>query len=378
VGAEFERFAVERGTGRPITFAESNGLESLLKKLADGFGWEPHEENGHVTTLSRDGATVSLEPGGQVEFSTPPRETIHDIVRDYEGHCREVAEVAPDRDFLSAGVHPTAAVDAIPLGPRPRHAVMAAYLPARSPRALAMMKATASIQVAFDYESEADAVRKFTVALKFAPLVNAMWANSSVAAGKLATHYSERAAVWQGMDPARSGLLTGLLKEGLSFETWTRYLLDVPRLFHVHDGRYEPANGTTFREWMVRGIRGVYPTLGDWDVHLTTVFPEARLKHFLEVRGADANPAPMAFAIPAFWKGLFYHAPTLSLAVAFADDLRPDDLNRLWKDVAEIGPAATVNGETVAAWNRRIVRLARAGLEAQGQGEEAFLDPLGG
>jgi glutamate--cysteine ligase len=250
---------------------------------------------------------------------------------------------------------------------------MADLLPARSATAQHMMKATASTQVAFDYESEADAVRKFAVALTLGPVVNAVWGNSPLYGGTPTGWCSYRGWVWLGMDPDRSGLLPQLLAGGLTFERWANHLLDVPMLF-VLDGRnYLPAGGRTFRQFWRHGIDGRFPTRTDWEVHITTVFPEVRLKQFLEVRGADANTTPLALAVPAVWKGLLYDDAALSAAADVAKQFPPADLCGLFEAVARQGLAAEFGGRSVGEWAKDVVTIAAAGLPAD---ERRFLNPV--
>jgi glutamate--cysteine ligase len=376
VGAEFEQFALNRRTGCPLKYAEPGGIRSILQALADRYEWEPHYEGGDLTTLSRDGATVSLEPGGQVEFSTPPVAKLPELKAEYTRYTNEIRSVVnPDEvAWVPAGVIPCCPVENIALGVRRRHAVMAEYLPEHGPMALHMMKGTASTQVAFDYSDEADAMKKFAVALTLGPVVNAIWANSPVYDGKTTEWVSYRGCIWQGMDPARSGLLVAQLQRGLSFQTWIDYLLDVPMLFHAIGGEFEHAHDCTFRSFMARGIGGHFPTRADWEVHLTTVFPEVRLKHFLEVRGADANPLPLALAVPALWKGLLYDADALDAAAAMAKRFHPEELPGMCESAYRRGLAATFHDKPLLHYACEIVAIASAGLrDSTGR---AFLDPV--
>ena len=246
VGAEFEKFAVERATGRPLSYDEPGGIRSLLEGLAEQFDWQPHfNEAGYLTALLRDGATVSLEPGGQVELSTAPAVHLDDIATQYRCHLDELCAVSdPERvSFCAAGVTPLYPIEAIPLMPRVRHAVMARYLPERSPTALHMMKATASTQCTFDFTDEDDAACKFTTALKLGPIINALWGNAPLYAGVRTGHVSHRGHIWKHMDPDRSGLLVNLLQDSFSFERRVAYLLDVPMMFTCIGGQYRPAEG---------------------------------------------------------------------------------------------------------------------------------------
>ena len=378
VGAEFEKFALDRDTGRAITYGEPGGIRDILHSLAKRFGWQPHHEGDHLTSLSRAGCVVSLEPGGQVEFATPPVRHLDDVARELDRHRDELrAVVDPTRIvWVAAGVTPFARIESIPLGPRRRHAVMAEYLPSRSPTALAMMKGTASTQAAFDYADEADAVRKFTVALKLGPLFNALLANSEYVHGEPSGWASYRGRVWQGMDPDRSGPLVALLEQGLNFESYRDYLLDVPMLFLYRDGDYRPAGGRTFRDYLTHGIDGRFPAPAEWELHLTTVFPDVRLKNFLEVRGADATPPALALGVPAFWKGLLYDPETLANADDIARTILPGDLPALCESVSRQGLHADYAGRSVRAWATELLTLAARGLaNQQSAGEAAYLVP---
>jgi glutamate--cysteine ligase len=381
VGAEFEKFALNRDTGLQIGF--DDGIEARLRALADRFDWEPHEEAGRLTTLTRGRSTISIEPGGQVELSTAPALHLSELKAELDGHIAELRAVCdPARiAYCAAGVTPFSAVEQIPLNPRPRHRLMAEYLPTRCEFGLHMMKATASTQVTFDFTDEADAARKFAVALCLSPVVNAAFANAPLAAGTPTGLVSFRACIWQGMDPDRSGFLAELLDGEVSFERWTAFVLDVPLLFTEIDGKFRPAPGITFRQWMQRGIDGRYPTLHDWDIHISTVFTEARMKRFIEVRGADAGPTPLALAVPAVWKGLFYDSEALTQAANLAGQFPPTELFRLSSLAAREGLRGEYRGRTLADWCRELLDIAAPGLKRQAErtglaDESGFLDPL--
>ncbi len=375
VGAEFEKFAVDRATGRQIGF--DGGIEHILHALATHFAWEPHYEANRLTTLTRGESTISVEPGGQLELSTPPTERLSELRAELNTHLHELRAVTDPAKvaWIACGVTPFSTVEEIPLNPRPRHRLMAEYLPTRSLTALHMMKATASTQVTFDYESEEDAGRKFAVALKLSPVVNALFANAPMCAGKRTEFVSYRSHIWHNMDADRSGFLANLLTEQVSFKRWVQHALDVPLLLLTDGEVLQPAPGVTFREFLCRGIDGRFPTRHDWDVHLSTLFTEARLKRFLEVRGADATPTPLALAVPALWKGLLYDADALAQAEKLAHELPPDELFALSEAVAREGLRAKCRWGTVAAWCRVIVGFAGEGLRRQGE-DESFLLPL--
>jgi glutamate--cysteine ligase len=375
VGAEFEKFAVERATGRQLGF--DDGIEHVLHALATHFAWEPHSEANRLTTLTRGVSTISVEPGGQLELSTPPAARLSELRAELETHLRELRTVTdPARvAWIACGVTPFSAVEEIPLNPRPRHRLMAEYLPTRSATALHMMKATASTQVTFDYADEGDAGQKFAVALRLSPVVNAMFANAPMHAGRPSEFVSFRGHIWHNMDADRSGLLTELLAGEVTFARWVQLVLDVPLLFLTDGAALLPAPGVTFRQFLRHGIAGRFPTRHDWDVHLSTMFTEARLKRFLEVRGADATPTPLALAVPAIWKGLLYDTEALSAASELARSFAPEELHPLSKSTARMGLKAEYRGKPLADWCREVVSIAESGLKRQGE-ESAYLDPL--
>jgi glutamate--cysteine ligase len=375
VGAEFEKIAVRRHTGRQIGF--DDGIEGVLHALATHFAWEPHSEADRITTLTRGRSTVSVEPGGQLELSTAPSARLSELRAELETHLRELRAVTDRAQvaWIAAGVTPFSPVEEIPLNPRPRHRLMAEYLPSRCPMALHMMKATASTQVTFDYSDEADAGRKFSVALLLAPVVSALFANAPFFAGARSGFTSYRGHVWHGMDPDRSGLLTELLQGEITFARWVQTALDVPLLLRADGEKLLPAPGCTFRQFLERGIDGRFPTRHDWDVHLSTIFTEARLKRFLEVRGADATPTPLALAVPALWKGLLYDPVALSAAVELTRGFKPEELRPLSEAVARRGLRAEHRGEPVAEWCAEVVNIADTGLKRQSE-DATFLDPL--
>jgi glutamate--cysteine ligase len=383
VGAEFEKFAVDPTTGQQLGYTAPGGGRDTLHALAQQFHWQAHYEGSHLTTLTRRGASISLEPGGQVELSTAPCEHVGAIAAELHTHGQELHAIHPPERvaWLGAGVTPISPIDAIPLGPRPRHAVMAHYLPQRSPMALHMMKATCSVQAAFDYADEADASRKFGLALVLSPIVNALWANAPLYAGQATGVVSYRGRIWQGMDPARSGLLVEVLRDGVSFARWIDYLLDRPMMFYHLNGHFLPAHGRLFRDYLHHGYEGYFPTRADWEVHLTTVFPDVRMKHFIEVRGADAGRADLALSVPAFWKGLLYDDASLAAALDLARALRPDELPDVNQAMFQTGLRASVRGRSLADWCRELLELSRAGLARQATArghadERSYLDPV--
>jgi len=375
VGAEFERFLVEAPSGRPLTYEGTGGLWEILSLLAGRFGWVPFiNQARHITALSRNGATLSMEPGGQFELATAPTVHLSEIAAELDRHRDELASVLEPGTVavLAAGIHPTTRADGIPLMPRVRHRVMAEYLPQRSPTALDMMKATCSIQAAFDFSDEADAARKMTVALRLSPIINALWGNAPVYGGFDTGMVSYRGHVWRRMDPDRSGMLVPLLERGFGFAAWTDFLLDMPMMLTFIHGHYKPAHGRPFRDFLERGEEGYFPTIDDWEVHITTAFPEARLKKFIEVRGADACARPLALTVPAFWKGLLYDDSALAAAERIAATVPVLDLPAIHEGAYRQGLTSEFQGRPLLHWCRELVALSASGLGD----ERGYLDPL--
>ena len=381
IGAEFEKFALRRKSGHQIGF--DDGIESILHRLAERFGWEPHEEAGRLTALTRAKSTISVEPGGQLELSTAPARTISELKAELDRHLAELRAVTDPNEIVwaAAGVTPFSAVEEIPLNPRPRHHFMAEYLPTRCRYGLHMMKATSSTQVTFDYADEVDAGRKFGAALRLSPIINAAFANAPCYAGATTGFASFRGEIWRGMDPDRSGFLVELLEGDVNFERWTEFVLDVPLLFIDVQGELLPPPGITFRNWMDQGLEGRYPTRQDWEFHLSTVFTEVRMKKYLEIRGADATSSPLTLAVPAVWRGLLYDGQALDDAIEFSGDFPPADIGRLSHAIAENGLQVEYRGRPISAWCRELVAIAAEGLKrialASGQVDEStFLDPM--
>jgi glutamate--cysteine ligase len=379
IGAEFEKFALHRNTGKLVKYDEPGGISQILESLVQRYGWEPHFQQGVLTTLTRLGSAISLEPGCQLEFSSPPVEDLHRLADHLLFHRDEIRSVVDPEQivWVGAGVTPISKVEEFPKPLRQRHQLMAESMPKRGPMSLYMMYATASTQATFDYSDEADAMKKLATALTLSPIINAIWGNSPIYGGEKTGWTSFRGRIWLGMDPDRCGLLPKLVASELSFATWTEYLLDLPLLFLHHDGELLPPDGRTFRDFLNHGIAGRFPTLADWELHLTTVFPEVRLKQFLEVRGADANPPALALAVPAFWKGLLYDPQALEAACHVAKKFEPHELPGLFESVATAGLSAHYQGRSVLDWAKELLTVSQVGLKLQNHPEECrFLEPV--
>jgi len=387
VGVEYERFGVFRDSGRPLPYSGPVSVEAVLKELVEERGWAPVEEDGHLLEVSRRGTRLTLEPGGQVELSGGVHGGIAAVRAEMSEFLRELETLncAPQIAWLAAGLHPLAALDDLPWIPKKRYAIMRDYLPRRGGRAHIMMKQTASIQINLDYSNEADAIDKLRTAMGLTPLVTALFANSPLLEGRLNGMMSYRAWAWRDTDPDRCGLLPFFFRDGVGFRNYLEYALDVPMFFVVRGGDWKPAGGMTFRKFIRRGFDKRQPTLADFELHLSTLFPEVRLKRYVEMRGADSADPASALALATLWKGILYDGASRREAWELVRDMPFRRRDKLLDEVCRKGPAARIHpggaryagapksGIPVIEVLAEIVRLARQGLNNQGVPEEGFI-----
>jgi glutamate--cysteine ligase len=384
VGTEHEKVGVYADTGDRVPYEGPYGIGALLEKIAATGGWERVEERGRLIALSADGASITLEPGGQIELSGAPLEETRQTCVEFNTHVDLVKSLSDDFGiaWLGLGIDPFHPVDEIPVMPKSRYDIMRRYLPTRGGLGLEMMHATATVQANFDYASEADMVAKMRAALLATPIISALFANSSISGGRANGYVSRRLVIWRDTDPDRCGLTPFVFDPDFGFERYALWALDVPLFFVIRDGVYHAGDGTTFRQFMERGFAGTRPTMKDWDTHLTTLFPDVRLKRIIEVRGADAVPRAHTCALPAVWKGLLYDADALEATWELLRSLTSEALDAGQLDVAERGLRAEMGGRKVLDLARELVTIAAVGLgriHAAGFGdasEEPFLDPL--
>jgi len=391
VGVEYERFGVFRDSGSPLPYTGPVSVEAVLRELVEDFGWTPVEEEGHLIEVSRRGARLTLEPGGQVELSggvhggiAAVQAEMAEFLQDMES-LRNASRIA----WLGVGLHPLAGLDDLPWIPKKRYAIMRDYLPRRGRRAHIMMKQTASIQINLDFSNEADAIDKMRTAMGLTPLVTALFANSPLLEGRLNGMMSYRGWAWRDTDPDRCGLLPFFFKDGFSFRDYLEYALDVPMFFVVHEGDWKPAGGMTFRKFIRRGFEKRPPTVADFELHLSTLFPEVRLKRYIEMRGADSADPASALALATLWKGILYDGASRREAWELVRDMSFRRRDKLLDEICQKGPAARITpggaryssvprgGIPVIEVLADLVRLARQGLNNQGVPEEgAILDRL--
>jgi len=387
VGTEHEKFALYADSYQPVPYTGERGLGALFAELRARHGFEALFEGADIVGLIRDGTSISLEPGGQLELSGAPVLTLHDTCREFREHVALMKQASENFGivWVGLGTQPLATVDSIPRMPRERHAHMRAHLASCGTLGLSMMYATCGVQANFDFCSEEDAGRKLRVANVISPIVTALYANSSISLGKPNGFESWRAHIWRNTDAARCGFSRFLFEpdylERGAYAGYTEWALDVPVMFLVRDGRYVPQEGRTFRQLMASGEP---LTVSDWNLPLTTLFPEVRLKRVIEVRGADAVPPDLVCALPAFWKGVFYGPGALAELESRLEHWSFEDVDRLHDDVSRLGLKARTPDGDVGAVARELVDVAAKGLDRidarnrRGQNEVQFLDPLYG
>jgi glutamate--cysteine ligase len=391
IGTEHEKFGFNLAERTPVPYLGEHGISALLEAHHQRFGWEPIREGDNIIALScKDcpkGGTISLEPGGQLELSGAPLATIHETEEELRQHLSQVGEVASALGigFLGLGFTPKWTLDQLPLVPKERYRIMMRYMPLRGTHGLDMMFRTATVQVNMDFGDEADMVKKLRVGLALQPVATALFANSPFTDGKPSGFQSYRAEVWRDTDPDRTGMLPFAFEDGMGFERYVDYALDVPMYFVVRDGRYIDVAGASFRDFMaskLEALPGVRPTMEDWVDHLTTLFPEVRLKQFLEMRGADAGQFGELLALPALWAGLLYDKQSLDEAANLIASWTAEERQALRDAVPRTGLATPFRGRTVREIAREVLALAEGGLlrrarrNEDGEDETRALRPL--
>ena len=381
IGAEHEKFGFVKGTCERLPYDGPRGIRAMLDGLTR-FGWAPVEEDGNVIALTRGGASISLEPGGQFELSGAPLDDIHMICDETGRHLEEVKTVADELGvgFLGAGFSPLWSREETPVMPKGRYGIMRAYMPKVGGLGLDMMLRTCTIQANLDFSSEADMAAKFRTSLALQPIATALFANSPFTEGRPNGFLSARANVWTDTDPDRTGMLDFVFADGFGFETYAEYALDVPMYFVRRKGRYIDAAGQSFRDFLkgeLPALPGERPTMDDWADHLTTLFPEVRLKTYLEMRGADGGPWSRICALPALWGGVLYDSDSLTAAWDLCKHWDTADHERLRRDVTRLGLKAEVAGRTVQDVARDLLVIARQGLKRRERLSGGMVDESG-
>ena len=389
IGTEHEKFAFTVEGHNPVPYEGRRGIRALLEGMQHLLGWEPIVEAGNIIGLFdvTGGGAISLEPGGQFELSGAPVETVHQTCSELMAHLAQVKEVARPLGigFLGLGMTPTWSRAQIPMMPKGRYRIMTAYMPKVGKLGLDMMYRTCTVQTNIDYSSEADMVKKLRVSLALQPVATAIFANSPFTEGKPNGFLSFRSEIWRDTDPNRSGMLPWAFEPGMGFERYVDYALGVPMYFVKRGERYVDVAGQSFRDLMagrLEGLPGEHATISDWANHVSTIFPEVRLKRYLEMRGADGGPWRRLPALPAYWVGILYDDDSLQAAWDLVKDWTAAERQKLRDEVPRLGFAATIAGQSVLQLAKTTIALADNGLarrrrlDARGQDERRYLRPI--
>lgn len=391
IGTEHEKFVVRKEGLAPIGYDGDDGINALMLGLMDCCGWEPIRENGNIIALKRalgePGANVSLEPGGQFELSGALLKTVHETALEVDEHLRQChyAGSALGLGFFGMGFSPKWRLEQTPHMPKQRYDVMTRYMPSVGGRGLDMMYRTATIQVNLDFGSEADMVRKMHVGLALQPVATALFASSPFTDGRANGFKSMRSEVWRDTDAQRTGMLPFVFEDGMGYEAYVDYALGVPMYFVYREGKYIDVAGASFRDFLdgrLPGFEGERPTVDDWSDHLTTLFPEVRLKKFIEMRGADGGSYEMICAVPAFWTGLLYDTAALDAAWDLVKDWTQEEVQNLRDEVPRHALATPFRNLTVRDIARRVLEMSKAGLrnrdyrDTGDMDETRYLEPL--
>jgi glutamate--cysteine ligase len=384
VGTEHEKVGLRGDDYQVVPYEGPRGVRAVLEAVAEKDGWERVFEGEHPIALQKDRASITLEPGGQLELSGAPLRTIHQTCDEFNTHLTLMKEVSEPLglEWLGLGINPLHGVEQVPVMPKARYRIMREYLPTRGAMALDMMFTTATVQANFDYASEADMVEKMRMAMGVSSIVSAIFANSSLSEGKANGFATKRLHIWHHTDPDRCGLLPFVFEPDFGYRRYVEWALDIPMFFLVRDDVYHPGQSLTFRRFLEQGFDGRRATFSDFDRHLTTLFPEVRLKHILEVRGADAVPPGLTCSLPALWKGLLYDAEARAAAWELVAEASFEAREAARADVARRGLAAEHAGEPVLELARALTDISRAGLARIAHSgrrdldETGFLDPI--
>ncbi|MDD5218558.1 MAG: glutamate-cysteine ligase family protein, partial [Candidatus Omnitrophica bacterium] len=369
VGIEVEFLGVHKATGRALPYDGPDGIHEVLKLLAKLYGYDPVLENGNIIALGREGRiVVSLEPGGQLELSAPPAINVFEVeaqIQQFLSELREVRARLPGIEWLAVGIQPFSGLGDAPMVPKHRYLIMEEYFKTHGTLSHEMMKLTATNQVNFDYLSEENAMSSLRVVLGITSIISALFSNSSFSNGRPNGFMTRRVHIWNHTDPDRTGLILPFTRSGCTFKDYLDYVLRIPMFFIVRRGKWAPMQGVRFRDFIRNGFEGTRATLADFELHLGTVFPEARLKQYLEIRGVDCQSPGLISAVAAFWKGILYDPVTRELAwdlVSFASE---EDRLRLHPEIPEKGLAAVLGTEPIFPIAQELVDLSCASLTKQ-------------
>ena len=389
IGTEHEKFGFIKRNLKPLPYQGDCSVLSVLKGLIDTFGWKPIEENKFIIGLNKDSANITLEPGGQLELSGALLDSVHETCLEVATHLAEVKTIA-DRicaGFIGLGSAPEWKHKEMPIMPKDRYKLMAPYMEKVGSSGTKMMFRTCTVQVNLDYDSETDMIKKMRVGLALQQIATALFAASPFFEGKITGFKSYRSRIWHNTDKSRTGMLPFVFDEGYGFEAWVNYALKVPMYFVKRNNKYINAMGLSFNDFLngkLSVLPNERPKLSDWVDHLTTIFPEVRLKQFIEMRGADAGPWSRICALPAFWVGIIYDQQALDTAWDICKDWTDEERFKLYKDVSKLGFDATIRNRSVKKLAHEILLLSDNGLKNRNkmnihntkENECEFLSPL--
>ena len=363
IGGEYER-AIVRPNGTAISYEEPFGIRWFLIQFARRWGWTPKLEGQNIIALTKDGASITLEPGGQFELSGAPHKDLSALKKEFALNREQVNQLAQEAGFrvITSGLTPISAVENVHWMPKGRYKIMREYLPQKGDLALFMMKGTTSVQCNYDFSDEADCAKKVEVCAGLAPLTTAIFANSPLYRNRPTKYQSFRGHIWTRTDPDRTGFPPGL-RDDFSYERWVNYLLQVPMMFVQVDGEWHPAKGMPFVEFMEKGFRGYFPTWDDWELHMTSVFPEVRIKRTIEVRGADCVSHELALGFCALFTGILYDDQALDQARDLcANFLRIGTREERFQAACRGGLEASIQGKALLPFAEKMVQIGREGL----------------
>lgn len=389
IGTEHEKFGFINQSLKPLPYNGDCSIRTLLEGLRDKYEWNEILESGQIIGLEKNGANISLEPGGQLELSGAPLTTIHETCDEVNEHLSQVRDLADKigAKFIGIGAAPFWYHDDMPEMPKGRYRLMSEYMRQVGKFGLNMMYRSCTVQVNLDFDSESDMVKKLRVGLALQPIATALFANSPYFEGQDTGILSVRGRFWQDLDSQRTGLLPFVFEDGFGFEAWVDYVLDVPMYFVYRNGKYLDVRGQSFRDFLegkLPSLMGEKPLISDWGDHLTTIFPEARAKKFIEMRGADAGPWRNLCALPAFWTGILYHKPSLDAAWDLVHKWDAETREGLRIQACQMGLKGQLNDVCIGDYAVKILNLAEVGLKARAkqsscgmiQDERHFLNTL--
>ncbi len=390
IGTEHEKFVFNLSNNRPVKYDGEKGIKDLLTSLEE-FGWKTIKEGNNIIALSRSdalgGGSITLEPAGQFELSGAMLETVHETIKEIIDHKSQISLVGKKLDlgFLSLGFTPNWKREEMPVMPKERYQVMKRYMPTKGNHGLDMMFRSCTSQVNLDYSSEEDMIKKFRISLLAQPIVTALFANSPFKDGKLNNYKSYRSEVWKDTDPDRTGILPFVFKDNMGYESYVNYALEVPMYFIYRDGNYIDLAGSSFKDFIegkLDKVSNYSATIEDWELHLTTIFPEVRLKTYLEMRGADAGGIAQICSLSAFWTGLLYNNDSLNKAGELFNDIDVAELAKVRNLVPKEGLNCAVGKYNVYNLASELIELSLQGLKSrnkldiEGNDETKYLNPI--